>query len=402
MKFDLRNQQPHVRNIVILLVITIAVVATLMMSGAEEHALVISVVLDIFFASVIGVLMEVLFQQIRYNPYSYNTIYYIGFSLFLLSVLVTHIMLSLQMVHHPEEWINQNFRQIIALLSGSAISYMLISLPFVGVISVLLCISNLSLIRHEGFRFVNILGIILSMLMMGGEILIFVANDGVSGSELQVKIHDVFFNVLAAWYLYFECMIIGVIISYILVSKIQPLPNKDYIIILGCGIEKDGTPTPLLRGRIDRALAFREDQLAKTGKELTFVPSGGRGGDEIISESESMSRYLRTKGIPAERILREDQSTNTFENMKFSKALIQERNPQGNVIFSTNTYHVFRSGIFASKVNMRSIGIGAKSPWYFWPNALVREFVGLLTESRRKQAIIILTMTAIYIFLTLI
>ncbi len=402
MRFDLRNQQPHVRNIVILLVVTLTVIATLVMSGAEKHALVICVVMDIFFASVIGVLMEVLFQQIRYNPYSYNTIYYIGFSLFLLSVLITHIMLTVRMAHHPEDWIGQNFRQIIALLSMSATSYMIISLPFIALISVLLCISNVSLIHHEGFRFVNILGIILSLLLMGGEIVLLIGNNGVSGSEFQVKVHDVCVNLMAAWYLYFECMIIGVIISYILVSKIQPLLNKDFIIILGCGIEADGTPTPLLRGRIDRALAFRNEQLEKTGKEVTFIPSGGRGGDEIISESECMSRYLISKGIPEEQILREDHSTNTLENMEYSKAIVQAHNPKGKVIFSTNTYHVFRSGIFASKVNMRAIGIGAKSRWYFWPNALVREFVGLLTESRRKQAVIILSMTAIYIILALV
>ncbi len=402
MRFDLRNQQPHVRNIVILLVVTLTVVATLVMSGAEKHALVICVVMDIFFASVIGVLMEVLFQQIRYNPYSYNTIYYIGFSLFLLSVLITHIMLTVRMAHHPEDWIGQNFRQIIALLSMSATSYMIISLPFIALISVLLCISNVSLIHHEGFRFVNILGIILSLLLMGGEIVLLIGNNGVSGSEFQVKVHDVCVNLMAAWYLYFECMIIGVIISYILVSKIQPLLNKDFIIILGCGIEADGTPTPLLRGRIDRALAFRNEQLEKTGKEVTFIPSGGRGGDEIISESECMSRYLISKGIPEEQILREDHSTNTLENMEYSKAIVRSHNPKGKVIFSTNTYHVFRSGIFASKVNMRAIGIGAKSRWYFWPNALVREFVGLLTESRRKQAVIILSMTAIYIILALV
>ncbi len=402
MRFDLRNQQPHVRNIVILLVVTLTVVATLVMSGAEKHALVICVVMDIFFASVIGVLMEVLFQQIRYNPYSYNTIYYIGFSLFLLSVLITHIMLTVRMAHHPEDWIGQNFRQIIALLSMSATSYMIISLPFIALISVLLCISNVSLIHHEGFRFVNILGIILSLLLMGGEIVLLIGNNGVSGSEFQVKVHDVCVNLMAAWYLYFECMIIGVIISYILVSKIQPLLNKDFIIILGCGIESDGTPTPLLRGRIDRALAFRNEQLEKTGKEVTFIPSGGQGGDEIISESECMSRYLISKGIPEEQILREDHSTNTLENMEYSKAIVRAHNPKGKVIFSTNTYHVFRSGIFASKVNMRAIGIGAKSRWYFWPNALVREFVGLLTESRRKQAVIILSMTAIYIILALV
>ncbi len=401
MRFDLRNQPPHIRNIVMLFVITAVIVATLMISGGEEHALGICIILDVFFALVILIVMEVLREQICYNPYSHNTIYYIGFSLFVLSILVTHIFLTIEMAGHPAEWVNHNLRQIISLLSMSAVNYMFVSMPFVLVLSILLCISNVALIRHEGKRIVNLLGIILAFLLVAGEVfIVFTAN--ASGSAMYVKIHDLVVNVIAAVYLYFECMVIGVIITFILESKIQPLPNKDYMIVLGCGIEEDGTPTPLLRGRIDRAIEFRNDQLAQTGKELTFVPSGGRGSDEIISESESMSRYLLSKGIDADHILKEDQSTDTHENMEFSKAKIQEQNPEAKVAFATTNYHVFRSGIYASKVGMRVVGIGAKSKWYFWPNALVREFVGLLVESKRKQCVILTVLVAIFVILTLI
>ncbi len=49
---------------------------------------------------------------------------------------------------------------------------------------------------------------------------------------------------------------------------------------------------------------------------------------------------------------------------------------------------------------MRAVGMGAKSKWYFWPNALVREFIGLLTEHRGKQALILGGMVVIYTVLT--
>ena len=167
-------------------------------------------------------------------------------------------------------------------------------------------------------------------------------------------------------------------------------------------MNKDGTPTPLLRGRCDAAIDFYQKQLKVTGKELTFVTSGGQGPDETVSESASMKRYLMERGIPEERILEEDRSTDTLENMRFSKEKIWEIDPTAKIAFSTTNYHVFRSGLFARRVKMRAVGMGAETKWYFWPNAAVREFVGLLTRHRGKQALILSSMVAAYIVLTLL
>lgn len=93
----------------------------------------------------------------------------------------------------------------------------------------------------------------------------------------------------------------------------------------------------------------------------------------------------------------EDQSTNTYENMLFSKEKILAQNPQAKVAFSTTNYHVFRSGMMARRVKMKAQGVGSKTKWYFWPNASVREFVGLLKQHRGKQAIILISMIAIYV-----
>ena len=167
-----------------------------------------------------------------------------------------------------------------------------------------------------------------------------------------------------------------------------------------CGLRKDGTPTPLLKGRCDRALEFARRQKEKTGKDVIFVTSGGQGEDEVISESASMANYLMEQGIPKERILQEDRSVNTQENMKFSKEKIMAQNPDARIAFSTTNYHVFRSGIFARRVKMRAVGMGAKTKWYFWPNAAVREFIGLLSAHRVKQALIIISLLVCYIAMT--
>ena len=316
-------------------------------------------------------------------------------------MLITFVLLTVKMILHPDVYAD-NRAELIGTLLGSARNYMFFSAPFILAFSIALCVSNISLIRHERFRFVNVLGIILAFLLVAGEVFLFTYDMYATGSQKEVMLHDLFVNLFAAVYLYFECMLIGAMIANIIVVKYEPDRDKDFLIILGCGLRKDGTPTPLLRGRIDRAIAFYEKQKAETGKELIFVTSGGQGENEANSESLAMKNYLLEKGIPEERMIEEDRSTDTFENMKFSKAKILERSENAKVAFATTNYHVFRSGLFARRVKMRVVGMGARTKWYFWPNAAVREFVGLLTTHRLKQAIILGSMIVFYVVLTLV
>ena len=399
MRFDTRDKKPKLYHILLLSVLAAAVLGVLNAAEGAEHVLASFFVLDVYFLIVIILLLDAFFKQLQYNPYSYNSIFYIGFALFVLTVLATHVDVTVHLLREPEVY---QVGEVFGWMISSATTFMLLTLPFILLFSAALCISNISLIRHEGRRFVNILGIILSVLMVGGVAFLMWFSYYVSGSQREVMIHDLITNTLAAIYLYFECMLIGVIIANAVVVHYEPEKDKDFLIILGCGLRKDGTPTPLLRGRIDRALEFYRRQKAETGKELIFVTSGGQGPNEVISESTSMKRYLMEQGIPEEQIVEEDRSTDTFENMKFSKEKIWTIDPNGKVAFATTNYHVFRSGLFARRVKMRAVGMGAKTRWYFWPNAAVREFVGLLTEHRGKQALILGGMIALYIALTLL
>lgn len=398
-KFDTRDKKPKIYNIAVLSVAAVAAVIILLVSGAEKHGLAIGIIESEYFLAVAVMLIIAFFKQMQYNPYSYNTIYYMGFALFIFSVLITHVILTIQIGTNPEY---RNGVTILGVLLSSAKQFMLISAPFIVLFSIALFASNISLIIHEGKRLVNILGIILSFILVGGEVFLFFSDYYVSGSVTQVVIHELFTNTFAAIYLYFECMLLGGMTAEYITAGYKPQYDKDFLIILGCGIRQDGTPTPLLKGRVDKALEFAEKQKQLTGKDLIFVTSGGQGPREVISESDSMANYLIEQGIPSERIIREDKSTDTFENMKFSKDKIQAVNPDGKVAFSTTNYHVFRSGLYARRVKMRAVGMGAKTKWYFWPNASVREFVGLLTEHRGKQILIFGCLIAIYIVLTLL
>lgn len=399
MKFDVRNKKPKLYTLLIQTILVLGIVLLLAWEGAHKYAVPIAVLLDLLFLAAVIQLLIAFVHQIQYNPYSYNTIFYMGFALFLLSVWIMLLVLTVRLILWPKVY---QVREILHLLLGSAKTYMLLSAPFGLLFSAALCISNISLIRHEGKRLVNVLGIILSFLLVGGLLFLFFFDRYVSGSQREVMIHDLFTNLYAAVYLYFECMLIGAIVADSLAALYRPEPDKDFLIILGCGIRRDGTPSPLLRGRIDCALDFAKRQKEQTGRDVIFVTSGGQGPDEPISESASMKRYLLEQGVPEERIIEEDRSSDTMENMRFSKDKIWERDPNGKVAFSTTNYHVFRGGLCARRVKMRAVGMGAKTKWYFWPNAAVREFVGLLTAHKLKQGLILGSMIAAYVIMTLL
>ena len=381
-KFDTRFIKPKLFNILILSVVTVMMMAVLMFCGGDNKSLYILILLDLYFAVTLAMLVAAFFKQLQYNPYSYNTIFYVGFAVFVVFLLIGHIISTVRLFGYAGDLGDAD---ILGMMSGSAKTYMLLTFPFILVFSAGLCISNISLIRHEG----------------NGVLLLYVYDYSVSGSELNIMIHDLIVNIFSAVYLYFECMLIGVIVADAIAARHDPEPDKDFVIILGCGLKKDGTPMPLLRGRIDRALSFYKMQKETTGKELIFITSGGQGPDEVVSESTSMKHYLMEHGIPRNQIIEEDRSTDTFENMKFSKEKILEINPEGKIAFSTTNYHVFRSGLFARRVKMRAVGMGAETKWYFWPNAAVREFIGLLTKHKLKQALIFSGMILLNILLTL-
>ena len=357
-----------------------------------------NIILAVTFGAMFLCLLRAFFQQLRYDPYSYNTILYAGFALFVLSLFGTHLWAAIQNLTRPE---GEAFN-ILYTLVHSAKNYMLLTAPFLILFSVVLFVSNVALIRHEGLRFVNVLGMLLALCLVAGELVVALLDLKSAFSTHSVLGWNLAVNLIAALYLYFECMLVGAAIADVIAARYVPERDKDYLIVLGCGLKKDGTPTPLLRGRLDLALSFYRDQLEKTGKKARFVVSGGQGPDETQSEAASMRDYLVEQGVPAERIVVEDRSSDTAENMRFSKKLIDLEKKKAKVAYFTTNYHVFRAGLKARQAGMRAVGMGAPTRWYFWPNAAVREFVGLLTEHRGKQALIMAGALAAYITLTIL
>lgn len=156
----------------------------------------------------------------------------------------------------------------------------------------------------------------------------------------------------------------------------QPTQEPDAIIVLGCKVRGDH-PSRMLRQRLDAAYAYLE-----THPDVIVVVSGGQGSDEIMTEAESMYAYLVDKGIDPDRILREDQSTNTKENLAFSKALLEQNGMKSaNVTIVSHEFHLLRAGMIAEDVNIDDPSvIAAHTDWWLLPTYVVREWFAVVAE----------------------
>lgn len=150
------------------------------------------------------------------------------------------------------------------------------------------------------------------------------------------------------------------------------------MIILGCQVKEDG-PSVLLQDRLDTALAYLSDH-----PDLTVVVSGGQGPDEPVSEARCMYDYLTAHGVPAENILLEERSHNTWENLRYSIALLEAegRDPAGGTVVVSNGFHLARVRMLWARAAGREEGLSLlAAPSSHLPTRLkmyVREPVALV------------------------
>ena len=122
------------------------------------------------------------------------------------------------------------------------------------------------------------------------------------------------------------------------------------------------------------------------------MPCGGQGSDEPIAEAEAMRRYLLEQGIPTERIEVEDRSRNTYQNMSYSRAIIERDRRDARVVYATTNYHVFRSGVWANLAGLPAEGMGSRTKWWYWPNAFMRECAGLMLNRVPQELLLLAVM----------
>ncbi len=122
--------------------------------------------------------------------------------------------------------------------------------------------------------------------------------------------------------------------------------DPQVMVILGCQVKPWG-PSVLLQDRLDKALDYLKDH-----PDLTIVVSGGQGPDEPVSEARCMYDYLTECGVDGARILMEDQSHNTVENLRYTMDLLAEAgyDTTADMVVVSNGFHLTRVRMLWSRV----------------------------------------------------
>lgn len=167
-----------------------------------------------------------------------------------------------------------------------------------------------------------------------------------------------------------------VIESLLLYNTQDPVPEEvDYLIILGAGLNGDKLSWTLWE-RVDKGLKILQAHPA-----MKVVVSGGKGPGEWITEAEGMQRYLAEQGIAEDRIIKEEQSTSTMENFRYTRELLGQQpdyKPAEPVLVITNDFHMFRAKILAQRNGINPVGLPSATPWYLRPNAYLREYFAVV------------------------
>ncbi len=175
------------------------------------------------------------------------------------------------------------------------------------------------------------------------------------------------------------CLFFVVVESLIVYQSVKlPKSEADYLIVLGAKV--NGTkPSLILEYRIAKAAEYM-----KAYPMTKAIVSGGQGHDEGISEAEAMCNGLVAAGIARDRVLLEDESTSTKENLDFSKKIMMEDGGDceySHIIVVTTDFHVLRAVGIARKAGYQNVeGLAAKSVWYLVPTNYVREFLAVMKD----------------------
>ena len=135
--------------------------------------------------------------------------------------------------------------------------------------------------------------------------------------------------------------------------------NADYLIVLGCGV-RGTTPSVAMRNRTDAAAKY-----LKENPDTVCICSGGRGPGEDITEALAMKQLISGQGVDPSRILMEEKSTSTEENLRFSAAVIEDyggKIADQCIVICSSEYHIFRAMLLSEKcTGVRFEALPAKS-----------------------------------------
>ncbi|MYT73571.1 MULTISPECIES: YdcF family protein [unclassified Streptomyces] len=289
-----------------------------------------------------------------------------------LSVVFAAIALFLKLATEKEE-----------LGRGLAIALLILAVLGVITLAWFLIANGITMVRKEGRSPANLLSL--------GAGLALVALLALLATALVLHTHTLLVAAATAMALcgYVAFLFLCFLVYGGLYARLRIRRRADFVVVLGSGLIGGTKVPPLLASRLERGRK-EHARLSRKGRRPVLITSGGQGPDEKLPESHAMADYLTAEGFPADLITREDRSTTTDENLAFSKVLMEKVNPDYRCVIVTNNYHVFRAAVIARRTGVRGHVVGSPTASYFWPSAVLREFVALLVAYRRTNAALFL------------
>jgi len=178
------------------------------------------------------------------------------------------------------------------------------------------------------------------------------------------------------------CFFIGlasfvIIEALIIQSAISKHREKtDYLVILGAGLRGE-VPSMALYQRLYASLEY-----VKLNPNVKVVVSGGRGPGETITEAEAMKRFLINHGVAKDQVIKEEKSTNTLENMKFTTEILKglDKSKTIEVTIVTNNFHMFRAKFLAQRQGLKAYGYPSPLHPMLVPTYFVREYLAVINS----------------------
>ncbi|MFD6248788.1 YdcF family protein [Streptomyces roseolus] len=258
------------------------------------------------------------------------------------------------------------------------------------VLAGLLCANGVEMVRKEGGRPANLLSLLAGLGILG--VLGLMAAAVLTHSRVLGVVAVTLLLVLGYVSFLFACFV-GYAFLY---GRMRLRRDADFVVVLGSGLIGGRRVPPLLASRLDRGREVYDRLAARgTGAPPLLITSGGRGPDEELPESHAMAGYLLERGFPEGRILREDRSRTTEENLLFSKELMEAERPGAACVVVTNNFHAFRAALMARKAGVDAQVVGSPTAAYFWPSATLREFAAVFLEYRAVNLTVCAALVAI-------
>jgi uncharacterized SAM-binding protein YcdF (DUF218 family) len=237
-----------------------------------------------------------------------------------------------------------------------------------------LVVNGLTVIRREGVRPTTLLS-----LLAGLAIFAVIALDVVADRAGSVKL-TLLTAVTTLVFGYVSFLLVSYVIYAFLYSGMAVDDNADFVVVLGAGLKGGARVTPLLASRLERGRQVYAALAARETADPLLIVSGGKGSDEHLTEAEAMARYLTDRGFPPGRLIREDRSRTTEENLAFSKVIMDAARPGSRCVIVTSSFHAFRAAIIARRLGVNGHVTGAPTAGYYWPTAILREFAAVFVS----------------------